>query len=99
MQWFWQVICTSLATRQWACGLIVRDGYLLVTHCWYELFHRRPVGHNIPISDRGRHRMAVTQSQLAMNIKEAISSPLLELFGGLLRASPIQLKTMALPVF
>ena len=35
--------------------------------------------------------MAITQSQLAMNIKEAISSPLLELFGGVLIARPIQI--------
>ena len=35
--------------------------------------------------------MAVTQSELAMNIKEAISNPLLELFGGLLIARPVQI--------
>lgn len=35
--------------------------------------------------------MAITQPQLAMNIKEAISSPLLELFGGVLIARPIQI--------
>jgi len=35
--------------------------------------------------------MAVTQSQLATIIKEAISSPLVELFGGLLNARPVQI--------
>ena len=35
--------------------------------------------------------MEVTQSQLATKIKEAISSPLLDLFGGLLTARPIQI--------